>query len=191
MDSTAFIIAGGRSSRFGEDKALFPYAGRTLIEHVIETIRPAIGRIAIVADIDGRYDFPGVPCFGDIVPGYGPLGGLHTALHRSETERAFLFACDMPGLDVHLIRYMSSISQGFDVTVPFCGGEYEPLHALYSKKCIGHVEKCLENNRRRIISFFGDVSLRNVTEEEIRRFVDPNRAFRNINFRHDIDGETI
>ncbi|MBN2079333.1 MAG: molybdenum cofactor guanylyltransferase [Spirochaetes bacterium] len=191
MDFTAFIIAGGRSSRFGEDKALFHYRGKTLLEHVIGTIRPAIPHIAVIADLDGKYDIPGVPCYGDLVPGYGPLGGLHAALHRLERGSAFLFPCDMPYLNEDLIRYMMSASGGFDVTVPYYGGYYQPLHAIYSPHCIGPVERCIEKNLRRIIAFYDDVTVRRIREDEIRGLVDPYRAFRNINFRRDLDGETM
>lgn len=191
MDITAFIIAGGRSSRFGEDKALFPYGGGTLLEHVIGTIRPAIPRIAVIADVDGKYDIPGVPCHGDLIPGYGPLGGLHAALHRIGSGSAFLFPCDMPYLSADLIRYMVSASGEFDVTVPYYGGYYQPLHAIYSKKCLAPVEARIEKNQRRIISFYDDVTVRRIREEEIRSLVDPYRAFRNINFRRDISGDAM
>ena len=186
-DISAFIMAGGRSRRFGEDKALYPYRGRTLIEHAVETVRAVIPRVAIIADTADRYRFPGIACHADIMPGMGPAGGVYTAVRVAETVRAFVFACDMPDLDAGLMRYMISVSEGYDVTIPLLGGNYEPLHAVYSRNCAGPLERHFGEGKRRIISFFDDVRVRPVTEEEIRKFADPSRAFRNINYRRDAE----
>lgn len=185
---SAFIIAGGQSSRFGQDKSLFPYRGKPLIEHVVAAVRPVIDTITIIGGGAERFAFLGIPCRGDLIPGLGPIGGVHTALHVSETERAFVFACDMPGLDTELIRFMTSLYKGFDVTVPAVNGKYEPLHAVYSKSCITHIERSIRDGNRRTVSFFDRVSVRSVTEDEIRVFADPKTVFRNINYREDVNG---
>lgn len=182
---SAFIIAGGKSRRFGADKALFEYRGRPLIEHVIEAIRPVTGRIAIAADDGGRFRYLGLPCYPDAIPGAGAFGGVYTALLRSETERVFVAACDMPWLDTGLIRFIVSVSEGYDVTIPRPNGRFEPLHAVYSGACTAHMRDSLERGGRRIISFFENVSIRTVTDEEISRFGDPDRIFRNINYQED------
>ena len=85
---------------------------------MIEAIRPAIGSIAIVADDAERFDYLGLPCYPDEITGAGAFGGVYTALLRSETERAFVAACDMPWLDTELVRYIVSVSKGHDVTIP-------------------------------------------------------------------------
>jgi molybdenum cofactor guanylyltransferase len=182
---SACIIAGGRSSRFGSDKALYPYRGRPLIEWVIEAVRPAIPEIFIAADDAERFAYLGLPCYPDEIPGMGSLGGVYTALRRAGTGRVFVVACDMPSLSTDLVRHMAALSTAFDVTVPLVRGEFEPLHAVYARPCIGHVEKCIHEGRRRIISFFEHVSVRSVTEEEIRRYGEPDRLFMNINYPED------
>ena len=186
-EMSAFIIAGGKSRRFGEDKTMFKYMGRPLIEFVIEAVKPAIPTIAIVADDIGKFEYLGLPCHRDIVPGLGPIGGIYTGLVNSETERAFMVAADMPGLNPDLIRHMAAISEGYDVTVPVVGGLYEPLHAIYSRNCRVPIEKFLKKGNRQIISFFHEVSLRTVTENEINEFIDPRRVFRNINYQSDMN----
>jgi molybdopterin-guanine dinucleotide biosynthesis protein A len=182
---SAFIIAGGQSSRFGEDKCLFRYQGRALIERVIESVRPVIDRIAIVADDAGRFAYLGLPCHGDIFHGLGPFGGIHAALVNSQTERAFIFACDMPDISAALISHMAAVPGEFDVIIPVIAGKYEPLHAVYAKSCAGPMEKSIRGGARRIISFFDEVSVRTVPEEEIRKYADPSLVFRNINYRRD------
>jgi molybdopterin-guanine dinucleotide biosynthesis protein A len=184
-DISAYIIAGGRSKRFGQDKALYPYQGRPLIEYAIETAKRAFGRVAIVADRADRFSFPDIPCHPDLVPGLGPIGGVLTALHHSDTDHVFILACDMPELDQGLMVHMGEVSAEYDVTVPWVKGYYEPLHAIYSKNCIAPIEASIKRGQRQIVSFFDLVSVRRVIEEEIRGFVDPSLAFRNINYLHD------
>ena len=117
----------------------------------------------------------------------GAFGGVYTALLRAETGRVFVVACDMPWLSTDLVRYMASLSAAYDVTMPQVRGEFEPLHAVYAKTCTVHIEKNMLAGQRRIISFFGDVSVRTVTDDEIRRFGDPDRIFSNINYLKDAD----
>jgi molybdopterin-guanine dinucleotide biosynthesis protein A len=182
---SAFIIAGGQSRRFREDKSLFRYRGKALIESVIETVRPVIDRIAIVSDSVDRFAYLGLPCHADIFHGQGPIGGIHSALVNAETERVFVFACDMPGLSAALICHMAAISQEYDVTIPVIAGEFEPLHAVYSKTCVGPIEKRIRDGARKITGFFKEVSVRTVPEEEIRKYADPSLVFKNINYRRD------
>ncbi len=184
---SAFIIAGGQSSRFGGDKSLFLYHGKPLVERVVSAVRPVMDTITIIGGDAERFAFLGIPCRGDIISGLGPLGGVYTALRVAETERAFVLACDMPGLNTELIGFMASLSKGFDVTVPVVDEKYEPLHAVYAKSCIPHIEKNIQDGKRRIIGFFDMVSVRAVTEEEICAFSDPKSVFRNINFRDDVN----
>jgi molybdenum cofactor guanylyltransferase len=186
-DISAFIIAGGKSSRFGEDKALFKYRGRPLIEHVIEALLPVFTRIAIVGNNAEKFKYLGFPTFDDIITGIGPLGGVHSALHNAATERVFIFACDMPGLDSGLIQSMIELSDNFDVVVPVINGFYEPLHAIYSKSCIAPIDKLVQDGERQIFRFFEQVAVRPVTADEIRVYADPETAFKNINFRNDAD----
>jgi molybdopterin-guanine dinucleotide biosynthesis protein A len=143
-----------------------------------------------VADDVEKFKYLGLPCYRDAVTGQGPIGGIYTALINSETERAFMIAADMPDLNPDLIRYMASLSEEYDVTIPSVAGCFEPLHAIYSGICRVPIKKNLEKGNRQIISFFSEVSVREVTEKEIREYIDPQRVFRNINYRSDIhDGQ--
>jgi molybdopterin-guanine dinucleotide biosynthesis protein A len=186
---SAFILAGGKSSRFGSDKALFEYRGRPLIEHVIESIRPVVGRMAIISNEPERLAYLEIPCHPDSVEGLGPFGGVYTAMLLCVTDFALVVGCDMPEISADLIRYMASVSGGYDVVVPRVGGWYEPLHALYSKRCLPPAEKSIRAGNRQIVSFFTEVSVRAVEEEEVSRFGDPARLFRNINYRREAGDE--
>ncbi len=184
---SAFIIAGGKSSRFGEDKAVFLYRGKPLIERVIDVIRPVFNRIAIIGDNAEKFDYLGLPSHRDIIPGIGPLGGLYTALRVADTGRVFIFACDMPGLNIGLIRYMVEHSENVDVVIPVVGGFYEPLHAIYSKSCITPIETLIQEGKRQIFRFFDQVTIRQISADEIREYANPAEVFKNINYRIDAE----
>ena len=182
----AFILAGGRSRRFGSDKALFMYRGRPLIEHVIGAVRPGIGSISIIADDSERFRHLGLPCHPDIVKGIGPLGGIYTALSLCGKGHALVLGCDTPFLSPGLISFLIRIRAEGDIIIPCYREMYEPLHALYSSRCLPAVENALRTEKRQAVSFFGDVNVRTVGEAEIRRFADPDIVFRNFNYRHDV-----
>ena len=77
---TGIILAGGRSSRFGRDKGLFPFRGKPLVEHAIDILQPIINDIRISTNQPETYAYLGLPMIGDIHQGCGPLGGMHAAL---------------------------------------------------------------------------------------------------------------
>ncbi len=188
LDSiNAFIIAGGRSRRFGRDKALFPVDGVPLIQRVLSVLGEIFEEISIIADDYGRFSDLGVPCHADMVKGWGPLGGIHTALHHARPGGCFIAACDMPFLSAQLIRAMADLSAGSDVVIPFLNGNYEALHAFYSTNCVGPVDRCIERGERRVISFFDEVTVRRVESAWIREIADPARVFININYLEDLE----
>mgnify|MGYP000272584687 CR=1 FL=1 len=180
---SACILAGGMSSRFGEDKALFPFKGKPLIMHVIEILRLIFDDIAVIGDDSDRYSFTGLSRHRDIVPGSGPLGGIYTALSVMRTERVFVCACDMPYLNRDFISYIIAVSRTHEAAVPVVHGLYEPLHAIYSNACRDRAKRLLDRGERRIAPLFNEVAIREVTEDEIRRFGDPAQIFMNINTR--------
>ncbi len=183
---SSFIIAGGKSKRFGEDKSLFQFKGKPLIEYVINTLKDVFEDTGIIADEGDKFSYLKLPTYPDIIPGLGPIGGLLTALKHSQNERVFVVACDMPYLNADLIRYMTSLPPDYDVIVPFINNFYEALHAIYSINCIDVIERTISSGRRQIISFFGDLNLRRVTEEEISYYTDVEMTFENINYKRDV-----
>jgi len=182
---SASILAGGKSTRFGSDKALFAYRGKALIELVIDVLKNIFSEIVIIADVESRFSHLGYPVFSDLYPDIGPICGIYTALYHSKTEHVFVVASDMPFLSGDLVRYMISCSDGYDVIVPCIRGYYEPLHAIYSKNCLNPVLDRIKNNDRMIFSFYNEVRVRKIGEDEVGRFAHGNDIFKNINSRHD------
>lgn len=188
-DVEAFIIAGGKGRRFGGDKLLHPYRGKPLVRHAVDIIHTVFTDVSIIATGGERFGFLGIPYYPDLVDGVGPLAGIYTALAKAGSGRCFIVGGDMPCLNAGFIRHLADISRDYDVTVPVVGGEFEALHAVYSTRCLGAVREAIESGERRIVSFFGRVSIHEVGEAEIERFGRPDEMFRNINFRNDLGDE--
>lgn len=178
---TGVILAGGRSTRMGSDKALLPYQGGRFIEAIQRRMEELFEEVIVVTAEPGRYEF--LPCrrVTDLFPGMGALGGIHAALRHSGSERIFVVGCDMPHLKPDLIRHLCSLAEETDVVVPEGEGGLEPLHAVYRKSVLPVVEEVLRDGQCRVVSFFDRVRVRRVPLAEVER-IDPGLcAFRNIN----------
>jgi len=187
---SAIIQAGGQSRRMGRDKALINYRGQPILAHVIETLRQLSDDVIVVSNRSDVYG-PIVDSFGarlvpDFDPPSGPLGGLAAGLAAMKRDLAIVVACDMPLLNLDLLRYLIERAADFDAVVPLTGDQYEPLHAVYRRTCLAPIQHRLANNERRVISFFEDVRLSAVTETEWR-VIDPDgRSVSNFNTPDDL-----
>ena len=172
---TLLIIAGGSSRRMGTDKLLLPVPpeGVPLVRHVAERLLPLAAKVTVVAndpgicaavqylgreeshwEKDGMRAPPVVSCLVDDVPGEGPLGGLATGLREVE-EWALTVAGDMPFVSAACCRYLIESSDvDCDAIVPVLDGQAQPLHAVYSRRCLPSVERALAAGRRRMDSFW-------------------------------------
>jgi len=178
---SAIVLAGGRSERLGMDKSLLKVDGESMLERILRTLTGFSDDLLIVADDGERLSELAVRVVPDVRPGMGPLGGLYSGLQAMRCESGLFLACDMPLLNPYLLRYMIILSADFDVVIPRIGDEVEPLHAVYSKGCIGPVESSLDRGERRVIQFFSEVRVRYVEQDEIGIFDPEHLSFFNIN----------
>ncbi|GAJ09814.1 unnamed protein product, partial [marine sediment metagenome] len=124
----------------------------------------------------------------DLYSGKGPLAGIYTGLLAAQFSHSVVVACDMLFLNTKLLRYMIELSPDFDVVVPRLGEEMvEPLHAIYSKDCLGNIKTQLERNQLRVNSFFNTVRVRYVERAECQRLDPQLLSFFNINYQSDLD----
>lgn len=173
------ILAGGESRRMGRTKALLPFGGTTLIEAAIARLREVCSEILIVTNTPDLYRSLGVRTVADVLPGRRSLAGIYTGILHTGGP-AFVCACDMPFLNPALIRYLGTLAEGVDVVIPQHGGEYEPLHAVYTPACLEPLQRCATRGGRNT-GFLGEVRVRVVEVEEIRRFDPELRSFVNVN----------
>ncbi|MDY6879050.1 MAG: molybdenum cofactor guanylyltransferase [Desulfatiglans sp.] len=180
-DIAAVILAGGKSSRFGRNKALEKIDGIPLIEKVIDVMGSLFKHLMISTNTPEDYSYLNLPMHEDLIQGLGPLGGIYTALETMKQEGGFVVACDMPYLNGDLIRHMVEIRGDFDVVVPKIDWKVEPLHCLYKKSCLPAIKRSIESGSYQILHFFSEVSVRYVGAEELRPFDPEFRSFFNIN----------
>ncbi|MFZ5814656.1 MAG: molybdenum cofactor guanylyltransferase [Bacillota bacterium] len=187
MKACGVILAGGQSSRMGQNKALLEIGGQPLIRRLAGRMTAWFEQVVIVTNTPETYAFLGLPLVGDRVPGLGPLGGLEAGLNASHYEHAFFCAVDMPFVHQGLVRHMVALAAGHDIVVPVVRGEFEPMHAVYGRGCLPAISQNLEARRLRLISIFDRVRRRELSEEEVRRFGDPDRLFFNCNTPEDLE----
>jgi molybdopterin-guanine dinucleotide biosynthesis protein A len=187
---TSIILAGGKSSRLGQNKALQVIEGKSLIQWVVDRLAVLSTEI-IIATARGE----AIPCssaveiktVADIYPEKGPLAGIHSGLTASSSSRAIVVGCDTPFLSVSLLEYMTQICSTFDVVVPRIKNKLEPLCSVYSKNCSGPIQGLLEQNELRINKLFSIVKVKYIEEDKINRFDPEHLGFFNINSPADLD----
>jgi molybdopterin-guanine dinucleotide biosynthesis protein A len=184
---TGVVLAGGRSTRMGFNKALLEFDGARLIERLVWTIRPLFREIAIVANDADTYAYLGLPIWPDRIPGKGALGGIYTAVFHSSFPQTFCIACDMPFPHPTVIASLRDLAPGYDVVVPRTANGYQPLHAVYSKTCLPSMEAMIRADRLKIDRLFPVVRLRTVEEHELRPLDPSLLCFVNVNTREEME----
>ncbi|MEK7388558.1 MAG: molybdenum cofactor guanylyltransferase [Elusimicrobiota bacterium] len=183
-NATGVILAGGRSTRFGSNKALAPWRSTTLIETTLNTLLQVLPRAMIVTKDVETLSFlrsARTTLVRDIVDGHRPLAGLHTALEGLTTTHAFVCACDMPLIQTRLIEALWNARENFDAVIPVWRGARQPLFGLYSKSCAEPVRRAIAAGEHGIYQLFDSLHTRVFLEEESLA-VDP----RGLSF-HDVD----
>lgn len=132
---SGFVLAGGKSSRMGNDKGFVPFNGKPMIEYSIRTLKKVCSSISIIAN-NSDYNSFGYSVYSDSVSNKGPLAGICTALEKSETTWNIIISCDNPTINPELLVYLIEQSKGFDAVVPCYQGKTYPITAVYSKSCL-------------------------------------------------------
>lgn len=164
-DVTGVILAGGRSSRMGRDKATLPVDGVRMFDRTRSLLRTFFPRVLIAGDRPDLSD-GSTPHYPDIFPG-SALGGLYTGLRHADTPFVFAASCDLPFPDEHLLRPLLDPCRRTDVVVYRTPNGYEPLFALYGKRCLSPMRRMLEAGNYRIYDFFPEVSVTTLDPEKI------------------------
>lgn len=178
---TGVILAGGKSSRMGQNKALMSLGGMRLVDRVVTVMRAVFDALLLVTNTPEVYADLALPMVQDVWPDKGALGGVYSAIYHSATPYCCVVACDMPFLHAAMLRYLIAQTPHYDVVIPEVLGEFQTLHAVYSKACLAPIVRQLEANRLRIISFFPDVRVRTVTAQELQPYDPELLAFQNLN----------
>ena len=179
---SAFFLAGGWSRRMGRNKALLEFSGRPLLAHLIEMVRPLVGRVAIAGSPEA-YRHLGVEVLPDPVAGRGPVAGICAALSASSTNWNLILACDLPYLTADFLRHLIRTAKpsAAQVVVPAPGDAYQPLAAAYHRDTLPVYESLLVSGYPKITEAYRELRLRILTAEELKPFDFGGRLFKNMN----------
>ncbi len=181
------VLAGGESRRFGRNKAVETLKGRRLIDHAVAHLSPLCDPVMVVANDLSPYVNLDAFLVRDVVPRFGPLGGIYTALYFSPCPWVFVRATDMPFLEPSLAEALISLTRNprLDVIVLKKDQAFEPLMALYHVRCLPHIRRSMEADRRQVISFYRSVHVHAVEESQWRAYDPQGLSLWNINTPED------
>ena len=180
------ILAGGKSSRFGSNKALAQYQGMPMVQRIADRLAPLFSELLLVTNTPQQYAFLGWAMTGDRFPDCGPMAGIHAALSTVSRPAIFACGCDMPLVEPRLVRYLCALAPGWDVVLPRLAEGPEPLYAVYGKNALPAIEENLRQGHRKLGLLFASLKVREVGEEELLTVVPDLGTFHNVNRQHDL-----
>lgn len=167
VDMTGVMLAGGRSTRMGTDKTTLMLGGQSLLDRATRVLHQCFARTLIIRDDDQ--------------PGLGPIGGIQTALRRIETNAMFVMACDMPFADAQLIRAMGQAFNDTDAMAIHVAGRYEPLHAIYARRCLPRIDQQIAAGNLSLQQLLGSLNTQALGTAFLAAHGDWQRSLRNLN----------
>jgi molybdopterin-guanine dinucleotide biosynthesis protein A len=184
-DCGAVILSGGLNSRMGgANKAFLEVGGHSILSRLLTGLTPFFEEILLVTREPQRYaDMPvKVKVVADLYGDRSSLTGIHAGLVHARADFAFVVPCDTPFLQPAVIQILlEALQPQVDVVVPLVETHYEPLCAIYSKRCLPAIEEQLDRGDYRIFNFFHQMRVKTLSTDEIKT-VDPElRSFFNVN----------
>jgi molybdopterin-guanine dinucleotide biosynthesis protein A len=180
------LLAGGRSSRMGVDKASLEFEGRALAVRVLETLREVADDVLVASGDGRRLDWLEAEQVSDAVPDAGPLSALVAGLERSRHPLVAVLAVDMPFASPRVLRLLVDRWDGEDAVVPVTGAGIEPLHAVYAAAAAPLLRRELDRGERSLRRALSALAVREVGPEEWRAADPTGRFARNLNRPEDL-----
>ena len=201
---TGVILAGGKSRRMGQNKALIQLGDNSLIEHVIRRMHLVADELLLITNSPAEYAHLNVPMYGDIIPDTGALGGIYTGLTYASHDAVLCVGCDNPFLVPNLLIYLVSVLDEYDAVMPYTYsrnkdiGVRNPSHrddqitlqtlcAAYAKRCLPIIELMLRESELRVHALAERAYIQRVSPEVWQRFDSEGMSFFNINTPEDFE----
>jgi molybdopterin-guanine dinucleotide biosynthesis protein A len=187
--AAAIILAGGKSTRLGRDKASEPLLGVPMVQRVINRFNGLVDEYVVVrarGQVLPPIEAPNLTVVEDLYPETGPLGGMYTGLRAARAEHGVVVACDMPLLQPRLIEELLRLAPGHDLVVPVSEEFPQPLCAVYSKACLEPIKRQLDAGSYKITVFFGNLEPLYMRPDDWRPFDPDGLSFQNLNREEDL-----
>ena len=193
MSNRGIILAGGKSSRMGTNKALLPIAGKTVVEWIIQEMDNLCSSVLIVARDENIYRFTGRLVVLDIYEDAGPLAGIHAAFHAGEAEWSVVCSCDHPFASEALFQLLLNEAEmagsEVDAIIPLEHGRPQPLMAVYRHTAATALDAALSLGQRRVMDWVNQLNVRYLSLDEALSDtdIDPERVLFNMNYPEDYE----
>lgn len=169
LSRTGIILAGGQSSRMGQNKALMMIDGVPVIERIAIELEKITDELLIVTNTFHTYDYLNIPMVEDEQKGKGPLAGIQAGLKASQSEKNLIVACDMPFISSSLGEFLLQELENYQAIIPKLAGHMHPLFGAYRKDALQAVSQSLEKNELRIMSLLQNLRVRYISEDILSR----------------------
>jgi len=184
MQATGIILAGGKSSRMGEDKGLVLLNGKPMIQYVIEALKEVVSDIIIISN-NASYNKFRVPVYSDLIKDKGPVGGIYTGLYHSATELNFCISCDVPMISSDFIFWLLNKSGNASITLPMYKDKIHQMIGVYSKQVLSNFKESTETEHLKLSQVNKDMACEIIDiEKEYANF--DELIFSNINTKNEL-----
>jgi molybdopterin-guanine dinucleotide biosynthesis protein A len=179
---TGVVLAGGRATRMGgRDKAFAAVDGEPIAARTLRLFRALFPQVVVATNRPERFHALGAETVDDVFVGGGPLAGIHAAMRVARHPHVFVAACDMPGLDPDVIRFLVARIDAADAVIPRWEADIEPLHAVYAVRLLPLVEESLRAGRHAIRDVLPLARVDYVDEAALRAIGGSARSMLNLN----------
>ena len=184
MHATGIILAGGKSSRMGEDKGLVLLNGKPMVQYIIEVLKEVVSDIIIISNNESYTKF-GIPVYADIIKDKGPVGGIYTGLYHSKTELNFCISCDVPIISSDFILWLLKRSGKSYITLPMYKDKVHQMIGVYSKQVSSNFKESTEKGHLKLSQVNSDMACEIIDiEKEYANF--DELIFSNINTKNEL-----
>ncbi|GAB3805121.1 molybdenum cofactor guanylyltransferase [Virgibacillus kimchii] len=185
MTVIGIILAGGKSSRMGENKALLPLGNQKVVEHIYDELFSLSDKVVVVANDPSLYSFLKCDIVSDRFREKGPLAGLETAFFHKKADAYIVSACDTPLINKDVYQHLFSNLHNYDAAVPVFDEQTHPLSGIYRRSALQAVQQQLDKGELKVKSFFENIYVNYVDEFDGISEKTLHRHFFNMNTRSD------
>jgi molybdopterin-guanine dinucleotide biosynthesis protein A len=166
----------------GEIKAFLEVGGNTILDRLLGVLKPNFEEILLVTRQPELYSSTPVRVVNDLYDARSSMTGIHAGLRHAEADFAFVVPSDMPFLQPALIKLLlEQLNPRRDIVIPYIDRQYEPLCAIYSKRCIPAIEAQLNVKDYKILNFFDKMKVKTLSAEQLKTADPKLLSFLNIN----------
>ncbi len=189
---TGVILAGGKSRRMEQNKALLRLGNETLIGHVIHRMQSITDELLLITNSPDEYRHLGITMHGDIISNVGALGGIHAGLSYASHETVVCVGCDNPFLMPNLLSYLVAVLGEHDAVMPYTDNEdgqitLQTLCAVYSKRCLPIIEQMLNEPDLRVHALQESANVLTLAPEIWKTYDSEGYSFFNVNTPEDFE----